>query len=126
MTEMAAGRELDELVYSAIRDPEDPTRCPICNWPLAGDVSQGCIKGNCSQRPIPNLNHPPRYSTEWYAMRLVIDKMRERGWDYIEMQCGTSTEWRVYLEKREIRRVGIAPTLPHAVCLAALKAVEAE
>jgi len=31
--------------------PED--RCPICGWPLKEDVSEGCVKGNCSLRPPP-------------------------------------------------------------------------
>lgn len=26
-------------------------RCPICDWPLAADLSRGCVPGNCSYRP---------------------------------------------------------------------------
>ena len=24
-------------------------RCPVCDWPYAGDASRGCVPGNCSQ-----------------------------------------------------------------------------
>jgi predicted HAD superfamily Cof-like phosphohydrolase len=28
-------------------------RCDRCNWPLAATVEDGCVPGNCSQRPLP-------------------------------------------------------------------------
>jgi hypothetical protein len=29
----------------------DPPRCPVCGWPLYENVKDGCVAGNCSQRP---------------------------------------------------------------------------
>lgn len=28
-------------------------RCAWCGWTLAGDASKGCVRGNCSMRPLP-------------------------------------------------------------------------
>lgn len=28
-------------------------RCDVCGWPLAKDPKDGCVEGNCSQRPRP-------------------------------------------------------------------------
>ncbi len=28
-------------------------RCDVCGWPLATNVTDGCVPGNCSQRPRP-------------------------------------------------------------------------
>lgn len=29
-------------------------RCPWCGWPLAESVGAGCVRGNCSMRPLPS------------------------------------------------------------------------
>jgi hypothetical protein len=31
--------------------PHDPTRCEICDWPLAESREFGCVPGDCSYRP---------------------------------------------------------------------------
>jgi len=31
----------------------DVPRCEVCNWPLAASAKEGCVPGNCSQRPVP-------------------------------------------------------------------------
>lgn len=31
----------------------DESRCRVCGWPLADEISKGCVKGNCSLRPTP-------------------------------------------------------------------------
>lgn len=36
-------------------------RCPICDWPLANSVDEGCIPGNCSYRPDPHAS-PEEYA----------------------------------------------------------------
>lgn len=28
-------------------------RCPVCHWPLKATIQEGCVPGNCSQRPRP-------------------------------------------------------------------------
>jgi hypothetical protein len=35
-------------------DPlKDDSRCAVCAWPLAESAEKGCVRGNCSQRPLP-------------------------------------------------------------------------
>jgi hypothetical protein len=35
------------------RGGTDDSRCAVCGWPLAAKVAEGCVRGNCSQRPLP-------------------------------------------------------------------------
>lgn len=32
---------------------DSETRCEHCGWPLKERIEDGCVKGNCSMRPIP-------------------------------------------------------------------------
>ena len=73
---------------------------------------------------------PPGYSTSIAAAEeQVIPKMRENGWIVIIYYClDGSVE--VYLDRREFRRdedrlVAFGDTAPLAICLAALKANDA-
>lgn len=34
---------------------DEKERCDRCGWPLENDPKKGCVKGNCSQRPLPPL-----------------------------------------------------------------------
>lgn len=34
---------------------DDAPLCERCKWPLADSVENGCVPGNCSQRPLPPL-----------------------------------------------------------------------
>lgn len=36
-------------------------RCPICCWPLATTMEEGCVIGNCSYRPDPQ-DSPAEYA----------------------------------------------------------------
>jgi hypothetical protein len=49
---------------------DELNRCAICGWPLYGHVDMGCVRGNCSARPV-----PPR--ARWYAPERA-DKERAR------------------------------------------------
>lgn len=43
--------------------PAAVDRCEVCEWPLAESLSEGCVPGNCSMRPVPRCVHgttPPR------------------------------------------------------------------
>jgi hypothetical protein len=43
----------------------DPNRCAACGWPLKENVADGCVRGNCSQRPHPvRLYDPERFELE--------------------------------------------------------------
>ncbi len=56
----------------------------------------------------------------------VVQKMRERGW-WVNMRS-TLISWEVQFNHwdKELCREEVANTLPHAICLAALSAVESE
>jgi hypothetical protein len=79
--------------------------------------------------------YTPAYSTTGDGMLLVIERMRALGW-MVEMTMWCATEpvpypaWArfkpVTIAIRQERRAASATTLPHAVALAALAALEAE
>lgn len=59
--------EFAELKAQSQRDRErigelKKYRCEVCDWPLAFDLSKGCVPGNCSYRPKPN-------SPEWERIK---------------------------------------------------------
>jgi hypothetical protein len=31
-------------------------RCDVCGWPLREQMKDGCVKGNCSMRPVPRCH----------------------------------------------------------------------
>ena len=39
----------------------DPSRCQVCDWPLAESADNGCVTGNCSYRP-------EQGSPEWHRI----------------------------------------------------------
>jgi len=34
-------------------EDDDETRCAWCGWPLQDSIEKGCVRGNCSMRPLP-------------------------------------------------------------------------
>jgi len=38
---------------------DDITRCAWCGWPLRERFEDGCVRGNCSQRPLPTRLYAP-------------------------------------------------------------------
>lgn len=49
--------------------PMSLDRCAACGWPLAADAKDGCVRGNCSQRPLPEpLRDAVRYDAEQAKM----------------------------------------------------------
>jgi hypothetical protein len=42
---------VSNLPPSGTRAAEPVARCPVCDWPMASDQSQGCIPGDCCYRP---------------------------------------------------------------------------
>jgi hypothetical protein len=38
---------------------DDDSRCAVCGWPLTTDIKDGCVRGNCSQRPRPERLYAP-------------------------------------------------------------------
>ena len=48
--------------------PDDPTRCAVCGWMLAVSLDKGCVRGNCSLRPLPKRWYAPeRAAQEGYG-----------------------------------------------------------
>jgi hypothetical protein len=54
-------RRIDEKILAELsrRDRARPLppwpehRCRVCGWPLKATIQEGCVPGNCSQRPLP-------------------------------------------------------------------------
>jgi len=43
-------------------DAGEGERCERCGWPLAESPADGCVPGNCSERPLPPVRGPePRW-----------------------------------------------------------------
>lgn len=61
-------------------DVKSEPRCEVCNWPLYTTTAEGCIPGNCSQRPRPKpaTTEPPMVSAK-AANILYREKQRYRA-----------------------------------------------
>ena len=132
-------RELDAKVATEVRGwrwPED--RCEWCGWTYDED-GIGCLPNDCSQRPMPKVKQStdyPHYSTDIAAAMLVVEKLREMGYTTLRLstggnlgdrwQCHCADKWRQISREGDKDYFANADTLPLAICLAALKAVEEE
>lgn len=140
---MNAGRKLDTLVHERVMGVVwDESRCRVCGWAFSGVLSQGCIPGNCSMRPPPRYqaSEAPTYSTDIGNAARVVEKLRNEwahGDDTNEFwtikDCGLACDgWRVEVEFTPdhdgpvVEHFALSESLPHAICLAALKAVGVE
>jgi len=71
----------------------------------------------------------PAYSTTWEGMKLVVEEMKRKGWSFT-LQCwGDEEQIEEMPYEATFGFLGSEPTAtantaPHAVCLAALKALE--
>ncbi|MDQ4121691.1 MAG: hypothetical protein M3209_09625 [Acidobacteriota bacterium] len=131
-------------------------RCPVCGWRLAESQEMGCLPNDCSLRPAPDrrADEPAAYSSLINMAWIVVEHLREQGWlvyvsalpdDYPfpaakpltdEMQmpkrAACSMDWigkqtaEDVLRRSKNQPFAIAETPALAICLAALKAVEAE
>ena len=45
-------------LWAASKKP-DTNRCAVCGWPLQTSPLLGCVRGNCSQRPLPGWFYDP-------------------------------------------------------------------
>jgi hypothetical protein len=61
----------------------------------------------------------PHYSTTWEGMRLVVEEIKRRDFDITIELLGDTASVQI-----GSRRPILGTTLPHAVCLAALQALE--
>lgn len=58
---------------------QDPTRCPICFWPLAESADKGCVPGNCSMRPRP-IHQRPDYTRDLNALSRLEGRLPWHEW----------------------------------------------
>lgn len=72
----------------------------------------------------------PEYSTTWNGMQLVVDEMQRRGFEYrfgsYETVSFTWKHWAKFNDDIREYETITADSLPHAVCMAALSALEGQ
>lgn len=77
MPECSCGADQTPPAVSPEPDVKAPIdtepRCAICGWPLAESVEEGCVIGNCSQRPWPPRFYDPERADREYG-HSVSDK----------------------------------------------------
>lgn len=125
------GRELDAVVHAFVMGVVwDSNRCRVCGWTLADSADEGCVEGNCSERPTPTreirADTPPRYSAYVDTAMKVVEKMRERGFRF-EALSPRGTGWQVRCFPADdapdsYRR--FKDLLPVAICRASLFALD--
>ncbi len=122
-------RRLDASVAEALGKKWDENRCKICGWPLKETMEEGCVKGDCSMRPVPKPpaieRIAPRYSGDGNAMLELIGEMVDRYWfPIMHPKNGAALVSFHHVgdpPKRGVEAAG--STLPLAVALAAYKAL---
>lgn len=69
----------------------------------------------------------PQWDSDWNAMRLVVEKMRDRGF-ILSVQENKHGQYRVFFDKSDDVSFtgGCHESLPTAACLAALEAVKGD
>ena len=122
---MEPGRELDAVVSGLIGlDPSDwPWECYVEKHSTDEGVWCYCCVMNVREGD----RVPPPYSTDIAAAwEMVVEKMRAKGYEWSLETDGE--EWYAGLfgprgPELELLASATASTAPHAICLAALKAV---
>ncbi len=74
---LAHPKSAEELAADATGSPPPPqrdlNRCAVCGWTLQPDRACGCVRGNCSQRPLPDRFYDPARAKEEYHGALDHD-----------------------------------------------------
>lgn len=123
---MKAGRELDALVAEKVMGITRPE-------PLASPIDSLSDEAFARSTRALLLEHPAPYSTDIATAWTVVEKMREIDegftimFDKEEKQWRAGALWWRGYEQAEWwePRSAMSETAPHAICLAALKAVGA-
>jgi len=74
--------------------------------------------------PDGDFSHP-RFSTTWEGMRLVVEEMQRRGWDYTLEIIAPRVEHEIRAQFGSLSPVS-GETATHATVLAAIKALQGE
>lgn len=122
-------RELDALVRDKVFAFKwDETKCRVCGWTLAATVNEGCVPGNCSLRPGPDIPAADRcapYSTDVSAAFLVVDEMARRGF-LLQLTLRAKPDlWMAAFGRKFMESVPAEQAVgaARAICLAALAAL---
>jgi hypothetical protein len=103
------------------RGPDDDYHCTCPSNPFLGAPHAEAEEDDDSNIPTTNLL---MYSTHISAAWQVVEKMQANDWAVIIDNMKDSLgNWQVQFEKNENAKSCEAGTAPHAICLAALKAV---
>ena len=54
-------------------------RCAVCGWPLAKSAEDGCVRGNCSQRPFPREFYDLKRAEEEYGHTFTFFRQSDSG-----------------------------------------------
>ena len=131
-------RELDAVIAEKVLRHEIRTVSKM-------DMLQCCTLNHCDARDWLYEGHKyiyleseghqpewriPNYSTEIFAAMSVIEKLRSQNW-YVEISNGSecaTKEWFVEFARSDGKHLytgeGDSDSLPRAICLASLKAIE--
>ena len=112
MSEMVAGRELNQKIAVEVMGLIRPTR-RYEPWKRPDGLS------------LYTSYSLPAYSTDWGAMRLVVEKVRAKDEWAFTLGTDTAGEWDATFWEGDTFHDASADTAPHAICLAALQAVGA-
>jgi hypothetical protein len=75
LEEITHWRELPAAPGSLPQAPDplkDDSRCAICAWPLAESPEKGCVRGNCSQRPFPEVFYDLERANREYGNKFGV------------------------------------------------------
>ena len=118
--DLPAGRELDALIAEKVMHLFSEELGHNCDHHNYGPQ----MHCEACDRDTVNCQIPP-YSTSIAAAWEVVEKvLYPRGWYLVPMPKTDGKDWGVF-EGDDLFEVAIGDSAPHAICLAALKAVEA-
>ncbi|WP_028562301.1 hypothetical protein [Paenibacillus pinihumi] len=108
MTDMQPGVEMDELIDEVVFGRTDKGFNGKYRYRYRYDGKNG--------KWIPEP-----YSTTWIGMQYVVEEMRRRGWNLVLLM--KSETFGAGFSKGDIKTSEDSDSAPHAVCIAAIKAL---
>lgn len=129
MTNLQPGPELDRNMPES-RDLDALVAQKIFGY---GPYYPSIIGNNITAPNSTKITWLPRYSTDISDAWMVVEEMQRRGWDYLASSLVNGNHAMrfdkysiVSGQEVESSARAEAPTLPHAVCKAALRALEGQ
>lgn len=136
---MDAGRELDALVAERVMGYQWWHREGLRNHLLSPDAAQWAgsldMKPGAAETDKAFYNGAPPYSTDIAAAWEVIERMTAQGWHYeIGGPAASTPHWARFgrgdydphNDEWDEQHIGMGSAAPHAICLAALRAIGEE